>query len=150
MAWMCDRDVRLAPLIVWSKHEDLVRTMPQYFHYSFGTKVCVIIDSFEEFIDCFSTLYARAQTYWLYKSHSTVKILIGITPRGRISFVSQAWDPRTSDKYLTELCKFLNKLVPEDMVMADHGFTMYDSVVMQRAEIGEKYGEYWVACLAVL
>lgn len=66
---------------------------------------------------------------------NTVKILIGITPQGSISFVSQSWGGRTSDKYLTEHCKILNKLVLGDLVMADRGFTIHDSVVMQRAEI---------------
>ena len=34
---------------------------------------------------------ARAQTYSTYKSHNTVKILVGITPQGSISFVSNVW-----------------------------------------------------------
>jgi len=109
--------------------------MPQCFQFSFGNKVTVIIDCFEVFIDRPSNLYARAQTYSSYKSHNTVKILIGITPQGSISFVSQAWGGRTSDKYLTEHCKIMNKLVPGDMVMADRGFTIHDSVVMHRAEL---------------
>jgi len=133
--WMCVMDVRLSPLIVWSEREDLIRTMPQCFQFSFGNKVTVIIDCFEVFIDRPSNLYARAQTYSSYKSHNTVKILIGITPQGSISFVSQAWGGRTSDKYLTEHCKIMNKLVPGDMVMADRGFTIHDSVVMHRAEL---------------
>ena len=135
LAWMCVMDVRLMPLIVWPERQDLIRTMPQCFQESFGTKVTVIIDCFEVFVDRPSNLYARAQTYSSYKSHNTVKILIGITPQGSISFVSQAWGGRTLDKYLTEHSKILDNLVPGDLVMADRGFTIHDSVVMQRAEL---------------
>lgn len=95
----------------------------------------MIIDCFEIFINWPSNLLARAQTYLSYKSHNTVKILIGITPQGSISFVSQAWGGRTSDKYLTEKCKILGKLLPGDLVLADRGFTIHESVIFQRAEL---------------
>ena len=64
--------------------------MPQCFQYSFGKKVTVIIDCFEVFIDRPTNLMARAQTFSNYKHHNTAKILIGITPQGTISFVSEA------------------------------------------------------------
>ena len=50
-AWMVALDVRLAPLINWPEREDLWRTMPQCFKYSFGNKTTVIIDCFEVFIN---------------------------------------------------------------------------------------------------
>ena len=61
---------------------------------------------------------ARAQTYSNYKNHNTVKILVGITPQGSISFASNAWGGRTSDKFLTDNCGILKKLLPGDLVMA--------------------------------
>ena len=65
---------------------------------------------------------ARAQTYSNYKSHNTVKILVGITPQGNISFASNAWGGRTSDMFLTDNCGILKKLLPGDLVMADRNF----------------------------
>ena len=76
-----------------------------------------MIDCFEVFIERPSNLLARAQTFSSYKHHNTMRVLIGITPQGSISFVLEVWGGRTSDKYLTENCGFLEFLVPGDMVM---------------------------------
>ena len=133
--WLMVMDIRLSPLISWPEREDLWRTMPQCFQYSFGKKVTVIIDCFEVFIDRPTNLMARAQTFSNYKHHNTAKILIGITPQGTISFVSEAWGGRTSDKFLTENCGILKNLLPGDLVLADRGFTVHESVWFYGAEI---------------
>lgn len=49
--------------------------------------------------------------------------------------MSEAWGGRTSDKYLTENCGFLGNLLPCDMVMADQGFTICDSVGLKQAKL---------------
>lgn len=50
-------------------------------------------------------------------------------------YVSETWGGCTSDKYLTETCGFLKHLLPGDMVMADRGFTISESVSLKQAKL---------------
>ena len=73
-------------------------------------------------------MLARSQKWSQYKYHNTVKFLIGINPKGTISFILHGYGGRTSDKCITESCGILNKLLPVDLVLADRGFDITDSV----------------------
>lgn len=125
---------RMKSLIKWPSREELRKTMPMQFRNSFGTKCAVIIDCFEIFIERPSNLKARAQTWSSYKHHNTVKFLIGITPQGTVSFLSKAWGGRTTDRFVTENCKFLNNILPGDLILADRGFDIKDVVGSMMAE----------------
>ena len=46
-----------------------------------------------------------------------------------MSYISDGWGGRTSDKHLTEHCSLLKNLLPDDTVLADRGFDIHDSVV---------------------
>lgn len=127
--------VRFKYLLYWPKREELRQTMPLEFCKSFGQKTAVIIDCFEIFIQRPKNLLARAQTWSSYKHTDTVKFLIGITPQGSISFLSKAWGGRASDKFITENCGNLGKLLPGDLVLADRGFDIADSVGMCCAQV---------------
>ena len=109
--------------------------MPECFRTEFGKKVVVVIDCFEVFIERPSNLLARTCTWSMYKHHNTVKLLIGIVPQGVVSFILNTWGGRTSDKYITEHCGILDKLLPGDVVLADRGFDISDSVGMQQASL---------------
>ena len=127
--------VRMKCLILWPDREELQMSMPMEFRKYFGVKVSIIIDCFEIFIDRPSNLLARAETWSNYKHHNIVKYLIGITPQGAISFLSCGYGGRVSDKHLTENCGLLNKLLPGDIVLADRGFDITESVGLCCAEV---------------
>lgn len=59
----------------------------------------------------------------------------GITPQGTVSFVSEAWGGRASDKQITAFSRFLNFISPHDVVIADRGFLITDSLSMRRAKL---------------
>ena len=128
--------VRLVPhLVIWPERSELRLTLPYAFRNSkFGSCAC-IIDCFEIFIEKPRDLLASAQTYSSYKSHQTMKYLIGITPQGTISFISNGWGGRTSDKYITEHSGFLNKLLPGDLILADRGFDVGDTIGLFQAQL---------------
>ena len=98
-------------LIMWPDRDVLQKTMPTCFQKSFGKKVAIIIDCFRDcfeiFIDRPSNLSALASTWSNYKHKNTAKVLLGITPQGVISYVSESWGGRASDKYITEHCGIL-------------------------------------------
>lgn len=126
---------RLKKFIMWPPRELLIKSMPQCFKDAFGSRVTVIIDCFEINIEKSKHLEAQCTTWSSYKSHNTVKILIGITPVGSISFISQGYGGRISDKQITEECGILENLQPNDLILADRGFLIHDSVGLRLATV---------------
>ena len=125
---------RLKPLVAWPDRESLLKTMPMAFRRTFH-RCTIIIDCFEIFCEQPTNLTARAQTWSNYKHHNTIKYLIEIAPQGVITFISNGWGGRVSDVYLTENCGIVSKLIPGDVILADRGFTVQDTVGMYCAEV---------------
>ena len=126
---------QLGFLIHWPERDELRKTMPLCFRPAYGLNVVAIIDCFEIKIEKPSNLVARAATWSQYKQANTVKVLIAIAPQGSISFISDAWGGRVSDKHLTRESKFLDKLLPGDIVLADRGFDITEDLAMVHAAL---------------
>ena len=119
----------LSPLIRWPNKEERVVNLPEVFKRFFADCTC-IIDCTEIFIERPSNLTARSQTWSNYKQHNTAKVLIGT-----ISYISKAWGGRVSDKFISEQSGFLDKIMPGDLVLADRGFTIEDSIGLYCAKV---------------
>ena len=126
---------KLKKCIFWPKREELWKSMPRTFREHFGSKVTVIIDCFEIFIEKPSHQTPRSHTWSSYKHHNTIKYLIGIAPQSHISFLSKAWGGRTTENHITENSGFLELLTPGDFILADRGFNIHDSVGLKCAPV---------------
>ncbi|XP_074550450.1 uncharacterized protein LOC141808040 [Halichoeres trimaculatus] len=125
----------LSPLVHWPLRHCIQASMPHQYVEMFSDRVTVIIDCFELFIERAQNLRAKAETYSNYKSRHTMKYLIGITPQGTVSFISHGWGGRSSDKRIAENSGFLEKLSPGDIVLADRGFDIKESVALMGATL---------------
>ena len=114
--------------------------MPPAFKQLYPNCVC-IIDFSEIFTDIPTRFEARSIMYSKYKKHNTIKFLIGITPCGSISFLSQCWGGRVSDKVITQESNFLRHLELDDVVLADRGFTIADDLAIHIDSI-HQYFQY--------
>ena len=54
---------------------------------------------------------------------------------GNCVFPVTAWGGRASDKFITDHCTLLDKLLPGDLVLADRGFDIETSVGLMCAEV---------------
>ena len=125
---------RLNFLIKWPLREVIKENMPSTFKQLYPNCIC-IIDCSEIFIETPKKYEARSITYSNYKRHNTVKFLIGITPCGSISFLSECWGGRVSDKVLTQESGFLHLIEPGDVILADRGFTIADDLAVYGAKL---------------
>lgn len=106
-------------LIFWPSKDTILDTLPIAFKKNYPNCRCII--------DCSEIRVEQPKTvkqymYSHYKGCYTVKVLVGITPNGIVSFLSKAYGGRSSDSYITNDCGFLEKLEFGDEVLADKGF----------------------------
>ncbi|KAH6921113.1 hypothetical protein HPB50_027904 [Hyalomma asiaticum] len=73
---------------------------------------------------------AQSTTWSSYKNTNTVKVLVGITPNGLVSYISECWGGKVSDKQLVLLTDFTKKLEYGDEVMADRGFNVKEELAV--------------------
>ena len=68
--------------------------------------------------------------YSHYKSHVTYKDLIGTSPSGSVTFISQLFDGSISDREIVSRSGFLDPSLwnSQDSVMANRGFVIYDEL----------------------
>lgn len=126
ITWTCYIYLQLGQLRIWPSREAVNDTMPEDFklHYP-STRV--IIDATEIQCETPKSLVLQSGTFSNYKSRTTYKGLLGITPNGLVSFVSSLYTGSISDKEITQRSGFLDMSFTDgDSVMADKGFLIED------------------------
>ena len=99
---------------------------PQCTFYQNASRNCIqnvtIIDCTQLFTETPSSVEAHNLLWNDYKYHTTIKILVFITPNGAISWAPKACGGRTSDVHIVRTSGFLKITEPYDQIMTDRGF----------------------------
>lgn len=121
---------QLKPFMFPSR-KTIAETLPKIFRSL--KNIRVIVDCAEFFCQSPSNFEHQGNLYSSYKAHTTFKVLIGCTPNGCISFVSDAFEGSISDREIFKRSKIADLLQPGDVVLADRGFTVHDLVEAKKA-----------------
>jgi len=132
--WIHFLSRELKCLIFWPSKEQIRCYMPKSMKQKYPNLRCTI-DCSETFIDRPRDLKLQACTWSDYKQHNTLKYLVAITPDGMLSFVSQAWGGRATDRHIVQNSGFLDLIEPYDLVLADRGFTIREDLLFRHATL---------------
>lgn len=115
----------LEAAIPWPSKEEVSRNLPRCFEgYQ---EVRVVLDCTEVELEKSHCASCRILTYSHYKGRHTAKVLVGVSPGGLITFVSNGFGGKTSDKASVKQSHVLDELSSfEDDVMIDKGFNIDD------------------------
>ena len=102
--------------------------MPKIFKDLYPT-TRVVIDDTEIFVEKPSLPNLKQMTFSNYKNNNTYKGLVGISPSGAITFVSNLFSGAISDKELTRRSGILLLLETGNSVMADRWFDIEEDLI---------------------
>ena len=111
---------------MWPSRAKVDQHMPADFKGKYPS-TRVIIDCTEILCQMPKSLHLNSELFSSYKNHTTLKGLVGISPGGAITFISQLYTGHISDREIVTRSGFLNLPFDRgDTVVADNGFTVED------------------------
>ena len=126
ITWINFMFLKLGQINIWPSRNVIDKTMPEDFKKKYST-TRVIIDCTEIRCQMPSSLHLNSELFSNYKHHTTLKGLIGISPGGAITFISQLYTGSISDREIVVRSGLLDLPLEEnDSIMADKGFTIQD------------------------
>ena len=120
---------------MYLKRADMPLPLPKCFNNNLLRNVRIILDGTECKIEGSRNYEEQGNTYSSYKSHTTCKLLIGVSPHGSLMFVSSAFEGSISDKQICIQSKVAEPLLPGDVVLADRGFLIEDLLIPKGAKL---------------
>ena len=124
--WINYMYLRLGSICIWPSREQIAKIMPSSMKEKYPNVRC-IIDCVEFKIETPSSLVLHKMMYSDYKSHTTVKTLVGIAPGGGFTFISNIYPGSISGKEIVVKSDFLNPdLWEQGDIEADRGFLIED------------------------
>uniref|UniRef100_A0A9J8B8P7 DDE Tnp4 domain-containing protein n=1 Tax=Cyprinus carpio carpio TaxID=630221 RepID=A0A9J8B8P7_CYPCA len=111
---------------VWLSAADVKSNLPEEFTDFPDTQV--IIDCTEIRCQTPSSPLLQSEIYSNYKSHCTMKGIIGIAPHGPVTFVFQLYAGSKSDREIFKQFGITKRLTEDMAVMVDKGFLISDCV----------------------
>ena len=121
----------LGKLVAWLPKENIMENMPKVFRKAGHSRLKVIIGCSEVFIERPKSVNVQAATWSNYKARNTVKFLIGTSPTGYVTFLSECYSGRSSDKFITADSGFYDCLDLCDEVMADRSFQIKEELILK-------------------
>ena len=125
ITWINFMAVQWEEIDWWPSRELVHFFAPKDFKDKFP-KTRVIVDGTECPIMKPKQPVAQQATFSSYKNRNTVKVLVGVTPGGLVSYVSSAYGGSASDRQICERSGLPRKCDPGDEIMADKGFNVED------------------------
>ncbi|XP_033228058.1 uncharacterized protein LOC117179938 [Belonocnema kinseyi] len=116
---------RLRPKI-FAIRRQVAKFLPKIFRNIKNLRV--ILDCTEFFCEAPANFEHQGNLYSQYKGHTIFKVLLGCTPNGAISFLSDVYEGAISDREIVIKSKLVDLFQPGDVVLADRGFTIEDLV----------------------
>lgn len=132
ITWINFLYFQLKEMDIWPSREIVNEYMPEEFKQKFP-KTRVILDATETPIQKPSHVDAQSVTWSTYKHKNTFKTMIGCTPRGTVSYISDCYGGSVSDRQIIEKSDLLKKDLEQfdkgDSIMADRGIMVQDLFV---------------------
>lgn len=122
--WTSFLATALGSLCIWLTPAEVQAYLPEEFRDFPDTQV--ILDCTELRCQTPSSPLLQSEMYSAYKSHCTMKALVGIAPHGAVTFISDLYAGSVSDKEIFKQLGIADLLTENMAVMVHKGFQISD------------------------
>ncbi|XP_038133840.1 uncharacterized protein LOC119778593 isoform X2 [Cyprinodon tularosa] len=122
--WTSFLATAMGSVCIWLTPAEVQANLPEEFQDFPDTQV--ILDCTELRCQTPSSPLLQSEMYSTYKSHCTMKGLVGIAPHGAVTFISELYGGSVSDKEIFRQSGIAELLTEDMAVMVDKGFLISD------------------------